>query len=103
MYSLTLIVYLALVARNLESSYYADMIMAYIKVIAPTLLIGRVAAGSNSNPGSQAIVNSTRESDRSSVLSRFIVRKRETVVVCRDIEDSKTSLESYEKSGIETV
>ncbi len=32
MYSLTLIVYLALVARNLESSYYADMIMAYIKV-----------------------------------------------------------------------
>ncbi|KAK0485478.1 hypothetical protein EDD18DRAFT_1111429 [Armillaria luteobubalina] len=32
MYPLTLIVYLALVARNLESSYYADTIMAYIKV-----------------------------------------------------------------------
>ncbi len=32
MYSLTLIVDLALVARNLESAYYADMIMAYMKV-----------------------------------------------------------------------
>ncbi|PBK96215.1 hypothetical protein ARMGADRAFT_760083 [Armillaria gallica] len=101
MYSLTLIVYLALVARNLEAAYYADMIMAYIKVIAPTLLIGRVAAGSKSNPSSQAIVNSTR--DRSSVLSRFIVRKRETVVVCRDAEDSMTSMGSYGKHGREVV
>ncbi len=32
MYSLTLIVYLALVARNLESSFYADIIAAYVKV-----------------------------------------------------------------------
>ncbi|KAK0492339.1 hypothetical protein EDD18DRAFT_1109086 [Armillaria luteobubalina] len=95
MYSLTLIVYLALVARNLDSAYYADIIMAYIKVIAPTLLVGRVAAGSNSNLGSQAIVNSTR--DRSSVLSPFVVRKRETVVVCRDAEDSMTSMGSYGK------
>ncbi|KAK0432306.1 hypothetical protein EV421DRAFT_2040739 [Armillaria borealis] len=31
MYSLTLIVYLALVARNLESGFYADIIMAYVK------------------------------------------------------------------------
>ncbi len=37
MYSLTLIVYLALVARNLESSYYADMIMAYIKARLPCM------------------------------------------------------------------
>ncbi|KAK0432296.1 hypothetical protein EV421DRAFT_1849379 [Armillaria borealis] len=101
MYSLTLIVYLALVARNLESAYYADMIMAYIKVIAPTLLIGRVAAGSNSNPSSQTIVDSTR--DRSSVLSRFIARKRETVVVCRDAEESVTSMGSYGKHGREIV
>ncbi|PBK96221.1 hypothetical protein ARMGADRAFT_1077725 [Armillaria gallica] len=101
MYSLTLIVYLVLVARNLESAYYADTIKAYIKVIAPTLLIGRVAAGSNSNPGSQAIVNSTR--DRSSVLSRFIVRKRKTVVVCRDAEDPMTSMGSYGKHGREIV
>ncbi|KAK0432301.1 hypothetical protein EV421DRAFT_2000996 [Armillaria borealis] len=55
MYSLTLIVYLALVARNSESSSYINIIAAYFKVIAPTLLIGRVAAGSNSNPSSQAI------------------------------------------------
>ncbi|KAK0432324.1 hypothetical protein EV421DRAFT_1849481 [Armillaria borealis] len=101
MYSLTLIVYLALAARNLESAYYADMIMAYIKVIAPTLLIGRVAAASNSNPSSQTIVDSTR--DRSSVLSRFIARKRETVVVCRDAEESVTSMGSYGKHGREIV
>ncbi|KAK0244799.1 hypothetical protein EDD85DRAFT_1018384 [Armillaria nabsnona] len=101
MYSLTLIVYLALVARNLESSYYADMIMAYIKVIAPTLLIGRVAASSNSNSTSQVIVNSTR--DRSSVLSRFMARKQETDIVCRDVEDSTSSLGYCEKSGIESV
>ncbi len=37
MYSLTLIVYLALVARNLGSAYYADMIMAYIKVRLPCI------------------------------------------------------------------
>ncbi|SJL17100.1 uncharacterized protein ARMOST_20642 [Armillaria ostoyae] len=101
MYSLTLIVYLALVARNLESSYYADMIMAYIKVIAPTLLIGRVAASSNPNSTSPVIVNSTR--DRSSVLSRFMARKQETVIVCRDVEDSTPSLGYYEKSGMESV
>ncbi|PBK96217.1 hypothetical protein ARMGADRAFT_1142952 [Armillaria gallica] len=100
MYSLTLIVDLALVARNLESAYYADMIMAYIKVMAPTLLIGRVA-GSNSNPGAQAIVNSTR--DRSSIMSRLMVRKRETVVISRDVEDSMTSVESFGKSGMESV
>ncbi|KAK0429773.1 hypothetical protein EV421DRAFT_1946322 [Armillaria borealis] len=101
MYSLTLIVYLALVARNLGSSYYADMITAYIKVIAPTLLIGRVAAGSNSNSSCHAIVNSG--GDCSSVLGRFFVRKRETVIICRDIEDSTTSLGYYGKSGMESV
>ncbi|KAK0472645.1 hypothetical protein IW261DRAFT_1596781 [Armillaria novae-zelandiae] len=102
MYSLTLIVYLALVARNLESAYYADMIMAYIKVIAPTLLIGRVAVGSDSNSGGQAIVNSTR--DRSSVLSRFVARNRSTtVVVCPDAEDSMSSMGSYGKHGRENV
>ncbi len=31
-YSLSLIIYLALVSRNLESAYYADIIAAYIKV-----------------------------------------------------------------------
>ncbi len=41
MYSLTLIVYLALVARNLEAAYYADMIMAYIKVRLPCMFFLR--------------------------------------------------------------
>ncbi|KAK0460262.1 uncharacterized protein EV420DRAFT_1673457 [Desarmillaria tabescens] len=100
-YSLALIVYLALVARNLESSYYADIIMAYVKVIAPTLLVGRVAAGSNSNSNSQTVVHSTR--DRSSVLSRFLARKRETIIIGQNVEDSTTSLGSYRKSIVESV
>ncbi|SJL17090.1 uncharacterized protein ARMOST_20632 [Armillaria ostoyae] len=101
MYSLTLIVYLALVARNLESSFYADIITAYVKVIAPTLLVGRVAASSNSNSCSQVIIHSTRA--HSSTLSRFIVSKRESVLVCRDAEDSMTSLRSHGKPAMEGV
>ncbi|KAK0222360.1 hypothetical protein IW262DRAFT_1460672 [Armillaria fumosa] len=101
MYSLTLIVYLALVARNLESSYYADMIMAYIKVIAPTLLIGRVAAGSSTISSSQVIINATR--DRSSILNRFMARKQETVIVYQDDESSITSSEYYGKAEMESV
>ncbi|PBK96223.1 hypothetical protein ARMGADRAFT_1061800 [Armillaria gallica] len=101
MYSLTLIVYLALVARNLESSYYADIIMAYVKVIAPTLLIGRVAAGSNAISSNQVVVNSTR--DRTSVLSRFVTRNQETTVVYQDVEDSTSSLGYFGKSGMESV
>ncbi|PBK96046.1 hypothetical protein ARMGADRAFT_1142744 [Armillaria gallica] len=106
MYSLTLIVYLALVARNIESSFYADIITAYVKVIAPTLLVGRVAAGrvaasSNSNSGSQVIIHSTR--DRSPTLSGFIVSKRESVLVCRDAEDSMASLGSYGKPAMESA
>ncbi|PBK96167.1 hypothetical protein ARMGADRAFT_1077676 [Armillaria gallica] len=47
MYSLSLIIYLALVSRNLESAYYADIIAAYIKPIATTLLVARVSAHAN--------------------------------------------------------
>ncbi|KAK0492342.1 hypothetical protein EDD18DRAFT_1465513 [Armillaria luteobubalina] len=101
MYSLTLIVYLALVARNLESSYYADMIMAYIKVIAPTLLIGRVAAGSGSSSGSQVIISSTK--DRNSILRKFMARKQESVIVYQDDESSITSSEYYGKAEMENL
>ncbi|KAK0244790.1 hypothetical protein EDD85DRAFT_932795 [Armillaria nabsnona] len=101
MYSLTLIVYLALVARNLESSFYADIITAYVKVIAPTLLVGRVTASSNSNSGSQVIIHSTR--DPSSTLSRFIVSKRESGLVCQDGEDSMPSLRSCGKPAMESA
>ncbi len=41
MYSLSLIVYLALVSRNSESSYYADIIMAYTKVKLSCIPFGR--------------------------------------------------------------
>ncbi|PBK96159.1 hypothetical protein ARMGADRAFT_1077670 [Armillaria gallica] len=48
-YSLSLIVYLALVSKNSESSYYADTIVTYVKAIAPTLLVGRISAHANAN------------------------------------------------------
>ncbi|KAG7439906.1 uncharacterized protein BT62DRAFT_1081291 [Guyanagaster necrorhizus] len=45
MYSLSLIVYLALlVQKNSHPAFYIDIIAAYIKAIAPTLLVGRVSA-----------------------------------------------------------
>ncbi|KAK0484164.1 hypothetical protein EDD18DRAFT_723341 [Armillaria luteobubalina] len=43
-YSISLIIYLALVGRNLESANYADIVAAYIKPIALTLLVARVSA-----------------------------------------------------------
>ncbi|PBK62560.1 hypothetical protein ARMSODRAFT_1024760 [Armillaria solidipes] len=48
-YSLSLIIYLALVSRNLESAYYADIIAVYVRPIAPTLLVGRVSAHANTS------------------------------------------------------
>ncbi|PBK62547.1 hypothetical protein ARMSODRAFT_1024748 [Armillaria solidipes] len=56
MYSLSLIVYLALVSRNSESSYYADIIMAYTKAIAPTLLVGRLSAHANASSRRQKMI-----------------------------------------------
>ncbi|KAK0185432.1 hypothetical protein F5146DRAFT_1143887 [Armillaria mellea] len=57
MYSLSLIVYLALASKNSEYSYYADIIMAYAKVIAPTLLVGRVIAYANMISARQRMVD----------------------------------------------
>ncbi|PBK62557.1 hypothetical protein ARMSODRAFT_964056 [Armillaria solidipes] len=47
MYSLSLIIYVALVSKNLGAGYYVDTIAAYIRAIAPTLLVGRVSAHTN--------------------------------------------------------
>ncbi|KAK0244843.1 hypothetical protein EDD85DRAFT_932833 [Armillaria nabsnona] len=47
MYSISLIVYLVLLSKNSESTYYADIISAYVKAIAPTLLVGRVSVYAN--------------------------------------------------------
>ncbi|KAK0244810.1 hypothetical protein EDD85DRAFT_979839 [Armillaria nabsnona] len=47
-YTLSLIVYLALAGRNLMAANYADTVAAYVRAIAPTLLALRVAAGSTS-------------------------------------------------------
>ncbi|PBK96154.1 hypothetical protein ARMGADRAFT_1077667 [Armillaria gallica] len=52
-YSLVLVVYLALVAKNLEAAYYADLFAAYVRAIAPTLLVLRVAATSDSGSSNE--------------------------------------------------
>ncbi|KAK0244847.1 hypothetical protein EDD85DRAFT_809833 [Armillaria nabsnona] len=46
-YSLSLIVYLAFVFRDSDDCFYADTIMTYIKAMAPTLLVARVASKSH--------------------------------------------------------
>ncbi|PBK96163.1 hypothetical protein ARMGADRAFT_759811 [Armillaria gallica] len=56
LYSISLIVYLALVSQNSESGSYADTIAAYVKVIAPTLLVGRVSAHANASSRRQQMV-----------------------------------------------
>ncbi|KAK0498229.1 hypothetical protein EDD18DRAFT_1156843 [Armillaria luteobubalina] len=55
LYSVSVIVYMGLVASNDQSAYYADAVMAYTKGIAPTLLVARVALGQglSSNKTSQ--------------------------------------------------
>ncbi|SJL18783.1 uncharacterized protein ARMOST_22383 [Armillaria ostoyae] len=45
-YTLVLIMYLVLVGRNMMATYYADIVAAYVRAIAPTLLALRVATGS---------------------------------------------------------
>ncbi|PBK96136.1 hypothetical protein ARMGADRAFT_1142865 [Armillaria gallica] len=56
LYSLSLIIYIALVSRNLKASYYADTIAAYIRAVAPTLLVGRVSAYANTISARQKMV-----------------------------------------------
>ncbi|SJL15473.1 uncharacterized protein ARMOST_18971 [Armillaria ostoyae] len=48
-YTLALVVYLALVGRNMTAAFYADVVAAYIRAIAPTLLVLRVAAMSTAS------------------------------------------------------
>ncbi|KAK0244838.1 hypothetical protein EDD85DRAFT_946130 [Armillaria nabsnona] len=55
-YSLSLIVYIALVLKNPKSTFYADVISAYIKAIAPTLLVGRISAYANTISARQKMV-----------------------------------------------
>ncbi|KAK0185439.1 hypothetical protein F5146DRAFT_1227836 [Armillaria mellea] len=46
LYTLTMIMYLALVGRNITAAYYADIVAAYAKDIVPTLLALHVVTGS---------------------------------------------------------
>ncbi|KAK0185430.1 hypothetical protein F5146DRAFT_1165116 [Armillaria mellea] len=55
-YSVSLIVYIGLVLKNTKSTSYADIISAYIKVIAPTLLVIRVSAYTNTISARQKMV-----------------------------------------------
>ncbi|KAK0429771.1 hypothetical protein EV421DRAFT_2042523 [Armillaria borealis] len=57
MYSLSLIIYLALVSQNSESRIYADTIAAYVRVShVPTFLVGRVSAHANTSSRRQQMV-----------------------------------------------
>ncbi|KAK0460268.1 uncharacterized protein EV420DRAFT_1641610 [Desarmillaria tabescens] len=56
MYSFSLIIYLALVSKNSEAAYYADIIAAYVKAVVPTLLVGRVSAYANTISQRQKMV-----------------------------------------------
>ncbi|KAK0244820.1 hypothetical protein EDD85DRAFT_809742 [Armillaria nabsnona] len=81
MYSLALVVYLVLVAKNLEAAYYADLLAAYIRAIAPTLLVLSVAARSNSD-------SSNEESTTSRDLPVICFTKRMDESGCEDIGGS---------------
>ncbi|PBK62504.1 hypothetical protein ARMSODRAFT_1024715 [Armillaria solidipes] len=63
MYSLALVVYLALVSKNSEYSYYADIITVYVKAIAPTFLMLRVVVKSMSSSSDQELTDSQPLSD----------------------------------------
>ncbi|KAK0492347.1 hypothetical protein EDD18DRAFT_511438 [Armillaria luteobubalina] len=56
LYSISLIVYLALVPENMESAEYADLVATYARVIAPTLLVGRLSAHANASSRRQHMV-----------------------------------------------
>ncbi|KAK0472630.1 hypothetical protein IW261DRAFT_1570714 [Armillaria novae-zelandiae] len=56
MYSTALIIYLALALQNSESGFYIDVISAYIRAIASTLLAGHVSAYANTRSRREKIV-----------------------------------------------
>ncbi|KAK0244802.1 hypothetical protein EDD85DRAFT_1018387 [Armillaria nabsnona] len=56
MYTISLIIYLAFLSRDLQSAFYADIIATYAKVIAPTFLAGRVSAHANASSHRQQMV-----------------------------------------------
>ncbi|KAK0244824.1 hypothetical protein EDD85DRAFT_946121 [Armillaria nabsnona] len=62
-YTLALIGFLMVQKRNLMAANYADIMLAYIRAIAPTLLILRVAATSNSTSDDKESNMSTNISD----------------------------------------
>ncbi|PBK62556.1 hypothetical protein ARMSODRAFT_1024756 [Armillaria solidipes] len=61
--TVALIVYLILVGRNMTAAYYADIIAAYMKAIAPTFLVLRVAVRSTSSFSDEESTNSGPLSD----------------------------------------
>ncbi|KAK0460269.1 uncharacterized protein EV420DRAFT_1535953, partial [Desarmillaria tabescens] len=69
-YSLALIVYLALVGKNMRAAFYADTVATYVKVIAPTLLVLCVAASSKSR-------SSNEETSSSSDLTGICFRRND--------------------------
>ncbi|KAK0460272.1 uncharacterized protein EV420DRAFT_1535964, partial [Desarmillaria tabescens] len=79
-YSLALIVYLALVGKNMAAAYYVDIVAAYVKVIAPTLLVLHVAVSSKPSA-------SNEETSRSRDLTEICFRRMDENS-CDDVGDA---------------
>ncbi|KAK0460271.1 uncharacterized protein EV420DRAFT_1673477 [Desarmillaria tabescens] len=99
MYSLSLIIYLALVSKNSQSGYYADMIAAYVKVIAPTLLVGRVSAHANVRSRRQQMVAMLE--NHPPLVGCFREECTENSHACNDPNDGHQTVSGM--SGEETV
>ncbi|PBK96165.1 hypothetical protein ARMGADRAFT_1077674 [Armillaria gallica] len=85
-YTLALIVYLALAGRNMLAASYADTGAAFVRAIAPTLLALRVAAGSTS-------ISSDEESNTSGNISDINFRP-----IGENSSSSNPSDESFSES-----
>ncbi|KAK0231763.1 hypothetical protein EDD85DRAFT_848566 [Armillaria nabsnona] len=91
LYSIALIIYISLIARNDLSGGYADIITASIKGIAPTLLVGRVAAG-------HARPNDTWKESRLSSL-RFDHASRAQISTIGGVSVTRSVVLSVEENG----
>ncbi|KAK0460275.1 uncharacterized protein EV420DRAFT_257526 [Desarmillaria tabescens] len=75
-YSMSLIIYLVLVICGLDGCFYADIFMMYIKSIAPTLLVARVASKSRRGDTSK------EDCDRD-VHQTYPDPETATIIICR--------------------
>ncbi|SJK98315.1 uncharacterized protein ARMOST_01580 [Armillaria ostoyae] len=91
LYSISLIVYLALLIRADFGLYYLDVIASIAKGIAPTLIVGRITAGHRARPDDSwqgSVIGSASIRSRSQEHSRTSFREddRTSPILDRDLE-----------------